>query len=60
MFADVIECVQTDLEDTAQAFIDIARNSSMTGQNIIVGELRNSLRFYLVMGSDGSRRFWLE
>jgi len=26
----------TDLEDTAQAFIDIARNSSMTGQNIIV------------------------
>lgn len=29
---------QTDLEDTAQSFIDIARNSSMTGQRIVVGE----------------------
>ncbi|KFY89800.1 hypothetical protein V500_05499 [Pseudogymnoascus sp. VKM F-4518 (FW-2643)] len=26
----------TDLEDTAQSFIDIARNSSMTGQRIVV------------------------
>jgi hypothetical protein len=38
LFADVLYG-QTDLEDTAQAFIDIARNSSMTGQNIVVGEL---------------------
>jgi hypothetical protein len=29
---------QTDLDDCAQAFVDIARNSSMTGQKIVVGE----------------------
>lgn len=29
---------QTDLEDCAQTFVDIARNSSMTGQKIVVGE----------------------
>lgn len=29
---------QTDLDDCAQAFIDIARNTSMTGQKIQVGK----------------------
>jgi hypothetical protein len=29
---------QTDLEDCAQSFVDTARNSSMTGQKIVVGE----------------------
>jgi len=28
---------KTDLDDAAQAFIDIARNNSMTGQRIQVG-----------------------
>lgn len=33
--------IQTNLMDTAQAFIDIARNSSMTGQRIQVGSSSN-------------------
>lgn len=28
---------QTDLDDCAQAFVDIARNTSMTGQKIQIG-----------------------
>lgn len=28
--------IQTDLEDCANAFIDLARNTSMTGQKITV------------------------
>lgn len=37
--------VQTDLGDCAQAYLDIARNTSMTGQRIQVGmyNLLNSL-----------------
>jgi hypothetical protein len=33
----VLDAVQTDLDDCAQVFIDIARNSSMTGREIQVG-----------------------
>lgn len=33
---------QTDLDDCAQAFIDIAKNTSMTGQKIQIGR---SLKF---------------
>ncbi|KFY86387.1 hypothetical protein V498_07516 [Pseudogymnoascus sp. VKM F-4517 (FW-2822)] len=36
----------TDLEDCAQSFIDIARNSSMTGQKIVVGEFSFLLRVW--------------
>ena len=31
------DALQTDLGDCANAFLDIARNSSMTGQKIQVG-----------------------
>jgi NAD(P)-dependent dehydrogenase (short-subunit alcohol dehydrogenase family) len=30
--------LQTDMEDCAQAFVDTAKNSSVTGQRIIVGK----------------------
>lgn len=35
--------LQTDLEDTAQIYVDIAKNASMTGQRITVGTFHGSL-----------------
>ncbi len=37
--------LKTDLEDSAQAFVDIALNSSMTGQNVIIGKLGDLVSF---------------
>jgi hypothetical protein len=34
---------QTDLSDAAQAFVDIAKNASMTGQKVQVGRFSNCI-----------------
>lgn len=45
---------QTDLEDCADAFVAAAKNSSMTGQNIQIGEAdSSSIRLPILI----SRRF---
>lgn len=42
---------QTDLDDCADAFVALAKNSSMTGQSVQIGEW-GGFFFWLCMGSE--------